>query len=47
MFYVITYNAVNVPNSGYYLSQLPAVLLIIFDMAVVFFYKKRLDGGWC
>lgn len=44
MFYVITYNAVNVPNSGYYLSQLPAVLLIIFDMAVVFFYKKKI--GW-
>lgn len=44
MFYVITYNAVNVANKGYYLSQLPAVILILFDMAAVLFYKKEI--GW-
>lgn len=44
MFYTITYNAVNVPNSAYYLSQLPAMLLILFDMAVIFHHRKKL--GW-
>lgn len=44
LFYVITYNAVNVPSDGYYLSQCPAMLLIMFDMFLVFHYRSRL--GW-
>lgn len=44
MFYVITYNAVNVQNEGYYFSQLPAGGLLLFDMALVFFYRKKM--GW-
>lgn len=44
MFYVVTYNAVNVANQGYYFSQLPAILLILFDMGIVLFYKKVI--GW-
>lgn len=44
MFYVITYNAVNVANESYYLSQLPAIILILFDMAVVLYYKREI--GW-
>ena len=44
IFYTITYNAVNVPNEGYYFSQLPAICLILFDMALVFFHRKRI--GW-
>lgn len=44
MFYVITYNAVNVPNQNYYLSQLSGVILILFDMGIVLFYKKEI--GW-
>lgn len=44
MFYTITYNAVNVPGRYYYLSQFPALFLILFDMAVAFVYRKKL--GW-
>ena len=44
MFYVITYNAVNVASQGYYLSQLPGLLVILLDMGIVFYYKKEI--GW-
>lgn len=44
MFYVITYNAVNVPNKGYYLSQLPAMLVIMLDMFFVFWHRHKI--GW-
>lgn len=43
-FYTITYNAVNVPGPYYYFSQLPALLLILFDMVAAFAYRKKL--GW-
>lgn len=43
-FYTITYNAVNVSGPYYYLSQLPGVFLILFDMATAFLYRKML--GW-
>lgn len=44
MFYVITYNAVNVPYDYYYLSQVPGVALIVADMLLTLFYRKRI--GW-
>lgn len=44
MFYVITYNAVNVAYPYYYVSQVPGILLILVDIALVFFYRRKL--GW-
>ena len=44
MFYTITYNAVNIPEAGYYFSQLPAILLLLFDMILVFLHRKMF--GW-
>ncbi len=43
-FYVITYNAVNVQSDIYFLSLLPAILLIVFDLATALFYLKKMDS---
>lgn len=46
MFYSITYNAVNVAGDWYYLSQAPAMALLLFDMGLVLYYRRRKGLDW-